>query len=147
VVSSFGGVTTHSQSSNELVSFVSSELTRGARSAWRRARNSSRDALVGAEGEFEEEPLEGASSGARSAGRKELVSFASDELTRGLRWAWRRARDSSCDAGRCVHMESAEMSFEMGEVVVIVCCAKGLGKRVRRGRVFWRIRWLDFGCS
>ena len=44
-VSSFGGCTTHSQSSNELVSFVSSEVTRGAHSVWRCARNSSCDAL------------------------------------------------------------------------------------------------------
>jgi len=90
--------------------------------------------------------LEGAPFGARSAGRKELISFAPGELTRGLRWAWRRARSSSCDAGRYVHMESAEMSIELCEVVVIGC-AKGLGKRVRFGRVFWRIRWLDSGCS
>jgi hypothetical protein len=46
-VSSFGGCTT--QSSNELVGFISSDLTRGARSAWRRARNSPCDALGGAE--------------------------------------------------------------------------------------------------
>jgi len=146
-VSSFESCTTQSQSSNGLVSFVSSELTRGARSAWRRARNSSCDALVGSDGELEEESLVGASFGALSAGRKQLVSFASGELRRGLRWVWRRARSSSCDAGRSVHMESAEMSIELCEVVVIGCCAKGLGKRVRPGRVFWRIRWLDFGCS
>jgi hypothetical protein len=97
-VSWFGVCTTHSQSSNELVSFASSEQARGARWAWRRARSSSCDALAEAEVGPEEDSLEEASFGARSAGRNELVSFASSEQTRGARWAWRRARSSSCDA-------------------------------------------------
>jgi hypothetical protein len=84
-VLSFVICTTHSQLSNELVSFASSEMTRGARSAWRRARKSSCDALGGAEVGIEEESLEEASCGALSAGRNELVSFASSELTRGAR--------------------------------------------------------------
>ena len=41
---SLGVCRTHSPSSNELVSFFSSELTRVARSEWQRARNSSCDA-------------------------------------------------------------------------------------------------------
>ena len=53
------------------------------------------------------------------------MSFASGELTRGLRWAWRRARISSCDAGRYVHMESAEMSIELCEVAAIVSARRG----------------------
>jgi len=53
-VSSFGGCTP--QSSNELVSFVSSEQARGARSVWRRPRNSSCDALgFGLEEEWRDE--------------------------------------------------------------------------------------------
>ena len=115
-----GEVGTEEQSSSELVSLSSREQTRGARSAWQRARNSSCDALGGAEVGREEESLEEASCGALSAGRNELVSFASGELTRGARWAWRRARNSSCDAERCVHMESAGMGIELCEVAVIV---------------------------
>jgi len=118
-VSSFVVCTTHSQLSNELVSFDSSELTRGARWAWLRARNSSCDALSGAEVGMEEESLEEASCGAQSAGRNELVSFASSELTRGARWAWRCVRNSSCDAGRCVPVESAGILIELCEVAVI----------------------------
>ena len=92
-----GEVGTKEQSSSELESFASRELTRGARSAWRRARNSSCDALGGAEVGTEEESLEVSAFGVTSAGRNELVSFASHELTRGARWAWWCARNSSCD--------------------------------------------------
>ena len=49
-----GEVATGEQSSKELVGFASSELTRGARWAWRRARNSSCDAVGGVVGELEE---------------------------------------------------------------------------------------------
>ena len=105
-----GEVGTEEQSSNELVGFDSNELTRDARSAWRRARNSSCDALggvteVGKEGAS----LEVSALGVRSAERNELVSFASYELTRGVRWAWRCARNSSCDAlgGAAVGTEEA----------------------------------------
>ena len=103
-----GEVGTEKQSSSELVSFSSREQTRGARSAWRRARNSSCDALGGAE-VGTEESLVKASCETWSTGKNELVGFASSELVRGARWAWRLARNSSCD------MKSAETSIELCE--------------------------------
>jgi len=119
-VSAFGVWPTHSQSSNELASLASSEQTRGARSEWRHARNSSCDALGGAEIGLAEESLDEASFGALStAERNELVSFASSKRTRGARWVWRCARSSSCDAGGCGAMKSAEVSMGWCEGEVI----------------------------
>ena len=92
---------------NELVSFASSEKTRGARRAWRRARNSSCDTGEDVAGELEEATLEESSfevctdDETHSQSSNELVSFVSSELIRGTRSAWQRARNSSCDAGGC----------------------------------------------
>jgi len=98
-VSSFGVCTTHSQSTstwseersagrNELVSFASSEKTRGARSAWRCVRNSTCDAVRGEVSEPEEATLEVSSFGVcmtHSLSSNELASFVSSERTRGAR--------------------------------------------------------------
>ena len=131
---------------NELVSFACIEQMRGGRWAWRRARNSSCDAVGGAVGELDAAKIEASSFRVRtthSAGRNELVSCASSERTRGARSAWQRARNSSCDSAggavRELELEAAQLEVPQSSSTwrseLVSFASSG---QMRRGRSEWR---------